>query len=233
MASTSRRKKIKMTAFPNHLKLFGQSIYDLHITVDEKQIYDVLLFSRIHKVNLAFPVGKNGPFCRQLMTSQHIEGTAETVFAESESMVKKLNNAGVTVLRVKIEAMANPPTMRRAMKEFMQTEEFLKNLKYSFEFHYKVVIDDEEQQKTLESLCNKYCVSFASNLLSKKQDKYPLISQRVRGNYEHALDQRETFQKMLVQNGITLLLDGTHFEAIIYDSNYSLDTGFVPDPIQL
>ena len=78
-----------MTSFPNHLKLFGQGIYDLHITVDEKQIYDVLLFARIHKVNLAFPVGKNGPFCRQLMTSQHIQGTAKTdYFPRSTHMIR-------------------------------------------------------------------------------------------------------------------------------------------------
>lgn len=217
----------------SHLNFFGEGIYDLHITVDEKQLYDVLLFSVVNNVHLAFAVGKTGAHFQQLMTSQHVSGTALQVLKKAEDTVKKMAAVNINVLRVKIEAMANPVAMRQAMIEFMKTDEYKKNVKYAFEFHYKVAISSFEQQQVLEKLCNENSVSFAVNVLTKRDEKFPLISQRVRGLYDLALDQREKFQKLLTKNGITCLSDGTHYEAIIYDTNYDLDMGFVPDPIEV
>ena len=215
---------------PAHLKLFGKGIYDLHITVDEKQIYDVILFSRLNNLHLAFACGNKGVNCRQLMTSQHIEGTAESVLHEANIMTQKMCAAGISVVRVKIEAMANAKETRAAMEEFMKTKEFADNTKYSFEFHYKVVISSDIDQQALERLCREQNVSYAVNVLSKKADGWPLISHRIRADYESALVFREHFRSLLMINGISCLTDGTHYEAIIYDSNYALDNGFVPEP---
>ncbi len=216
-----------------HLSIFGLGVYDLHITVDEKQLYDVMLFSHCENIHLAFAVGNKGKHCMQLMTSQHVNATATEVYAKAVETVKKMQQRGIVVKRVKIEALANADAMKLAIKEFMRTEEYLKNVKYAFEFHYKVAIDSFQQQEILEALCANHSVSYAVNALSKSNPKYPLISQRVRGDYERALVQREMFRKILNESGVTCLSDGTHYEAIIYDSNYGLDEGFVPDPVEL
>lgn len=220
-----------MTCCEKHLQLF-EGLFDVHITVDETSLYDVQQFANQNNINLAFAVGKKGVHCRQLMTSQHIDGKAVEVLIKAKALALKMQEAGIKVLRVKLEALAGTEKTQSAMEKFRALEEF-KQICYAYEFHYKVQIDTKEQQVVFERLCDENYVSYAINALSAKKKKYPLISQRIRGNYDKALEHRATFRKKLEQAGLTILLDGTHYEAIIYDSNYALDEGFVPDPVEV
>lgn len=225
-----------MTGSSEHLEaLFDKlGVYDVHITVDETQLYTVQQFAHQHGIHLAFAVGKNGQHCRQLMTSQHITGTAIDVLAQANALAAKMHEeAGIRVLRVKLEAMAGNEHVQAAMREFQKTNEFANNKCYAYEFHYKVQIDTKEQQQAFEALCVENDVSFALNMLSSKAVKYPLVSQRVRGEYARALECRAAFRAKLQAAALTVLMDGTHNEAIVYDSNYSLDAGFVPDPVEV
>ena len=68
---------------------------------------------------------------------------------------------------------------------------------------------------------------FIINFLSKNH-RDPLISYRLRGQYNKAAEMKEKFVNALKLQGLNPLLEGTHQEFVVYDSNYSLDQGLIP-----
>lgn len=211
----------------NNLKEF-RGTFDVHVTVDEKQVYIVNQYCNLNKIGLAYAIGKTGRHNQQLMTSTLVQNTTgATALLDAVTLAKNLEKQGITVLRIKLEAMAENP----AVENFKKTNEYKKNRCYYYEFHFKVSIRSEEDQKLLEKLCDKHKVSYAINFLSKNRFD-PLISFRTRGDYKKSLKLRQAFIDDLVKHQLTPLSDGTHYEFTIFDNNYGLDEGLVLDPIE-
>ena len=161
------------------------------------------------------------------MTSIYItKSNGRDVLLHAQDIATKMEKEGIKVLRIKLETLAKS----KGVTEIMQTKEYKNNLHYYFEFHFKVDIKNEADQQKLDQVCKKYQASYAINFLSKNR-KAPLISYRVRGDYDTALDCRNKLHQAFIDYGLTPLVDGTHYEFTIYDTNYSLDKGMVPDPV--
>jgi len=203
--------------------------FDVHITVDDRQIYLVNQFCQLNQIELAYAIGKTGRHKQQLMTSTYVMATTgKRVLEEAIELSQRMELAGIRIFRIKIETLA----INEAIAEFMKTEEYLNNPQYYYEFHFKVSIKSDSDQQKLEKVCNLHNVSYAINFLSKNR-RDPLISYRLRGDYKQALQYRENFISALEAQGLKILLDGTHYEFTIYDSNYGLDEGLVPQPVEL
>ncbi len=212
----------------SHLKRFFGA-FDVHITVDETQIYLVNQFCELRKIALAYAIGLTGDHNQQLMTSTYkLTTNGQTVFDDATELANQMRHAGIRIKRIKIEALAENPEVL----SFIKTEEYSKNNHYYYEFHYKVKILSDEDQKKLETACRDHHVSYAINFLSRNR-RDPLISQRIRGDYQKALLRRTAFQEALKTVGLEPLQDGTHFEFVIYDDNPQLDEGMAEEPFEV
>jgi hypothetical protein len=208
-------------------RFFGA--FDVHITVDENEIYLVNQFCELRKISLAYAIGLTGSNKQQLMTSTYkLTTDGRTVFNDATQLANQMKSAGIGIKRIKIEAIAENPEV----VNFIKTAEYQNNNHYYYEFHYKVKILSDEDQKKLETACHEHHVAYAINFLSRNR-RDPLISQRIRGDYQKALVRRTVFQEALKSVGLESLQDGTHFEFVIYDDNPQLDQGMVEDPFDV
>lgn len=212
----------------SHLKRF-LGAFDVHITVDENEIYRVNQFCELRKIALAYAIGLKGEHKQQLMTSTYkLTTDGQTVLADATQLANQMKESGIGIKRIKIEALAENPEVAN----FIQTLEYKTNNHYYYEFHYKVKILSDEDQNKLEKLCQEHHVSYAINFLSRNR-RDPLISQRIRGDYQKALLRRTAFQNALKSVDLEPLQDGTHFEFVIYDDNPQLDQGMVEDAFEV
>jgi hypothetical protein len=200
--------------------------FDLHITVSPSEIYKFNSYCVFNNIDIAYAVGTTGVYKQQLMTATYLQKTnGKEVVEKAIKLAKDMESHGIEIIRIKIESLAKNP----GIEEFMQTPEYKNNKKYYFEFHYKVEINNPKEQALLDDLCNKFNASYATNFLSRNR-KDPLISHRLRGKYENALLKREELRDAITKAGLKVLLDGTHYEFTIFDTNIALDDGFVPVP---
>lgn len=202
-------------------------MFDVHVTVDETEIYKLNSFVNYHNIELAFAIGSSGTHKQQLMTSMYSKGNGKEAVLYAIKIKEQMQDFGIKVLRVKIESLANNP----GVAEFANSAICKGNNHYYYEFHFKVKIDTPKDQEKLDVICKKCHASYAINFLSKNR-KDPLISFRCKGDYEKALIKREELINDLQNMGLKTLMDGTHYEFTIYDDNYGLDEGLVEDPVK-
>ncbi len=216
----------KQTAFTVDMLEGIKGIFAIHITVDDKDIYKINSFCNFNNIELAYAIGSTGCHKQQLMTSIYKDKTnGKDAVVYAHKLAGDMQDFGITVLRIKVETLAKSA----GVSEFMKTDEYKKNKHYYFEFHFKVTVKNQDQQDKLDEICKKYNASYAVNFLSKNR-KDPLISYRVRGEYDKAVKLRDDLHKAFLDAGVIPLLDGTHYEFTLYDTNYELDRGMVPEP---
>ena len=204
--------------------------FDVHITVDENDIYKFNQYCIFKGIAIAYAVGPHGNHKQQLMTSGYVQNkSSKEAIADAHKLAQELQKADIKVLRIKIEAMSEA----KGVAEFIKTSEYAKHIEYYFEFHWKITLKTLEHQKKLEQLCVQNNASYALNFLSQNR-KDPLIAFRVKAKtIAEAHKARDRVMEQCIALDLAILDKGRHNEFIIYDTNYSLDKNFVPDPLNL
>lgn len=116
------------------------------------------------------------------------------------------------------------------VQSFANRSEIEKDPHYYYEFHFKVKISNDADQKKMHDICKDFQASYAINIFSKNR-KDPLITLRAKGSYKWATAQRDLLIEKFVEAGLEKLIDGTHNEFTIFDDNLDLDTGMVAPAI--
>lgn len=203
--------------------------FDVHVTVDEGQIHLVNNFCNYNSIPLAYAIGKAGDYKQHLMTtSYYTNTTGEKAVQNAMELAAQMERYGINTLRIKVEALAQ----NKGVREFVETPAFKNNKQYYYEFHFKVTNRSEKDQTLIDEVCKKHHASYAINFLSKNRYD-PLIAFRAKGTFEKANEANEQLKRAFEAAGVKTLMDGTHSEIAIFDTNYDLDANFVLDAIMV
>ena len=214
-------------------RIVDKGVFEIHITVDEKDIFPFQLFCNENRYESDFAVGPwiepqnviPGSSNTQLMLTHMYSGTFKEALKKSDSIAINLKKYGINVKRQKIEIPANSKLVHEFINELFHHI----HIGY-FEFHFKVQLTSQEQFKKLLELSRKHESSFSYNAFGKTKEKV-LMTMRVKSSsFESAQEYRKKFIEILEEEGFLVNRSGsgTHYEYVVLDTNFNLDSGFVP-----
>lgn len=173
---------------------------------------------------IELPMGVN---TFQPMTSLYHRGSFESVFNEVTSMAQRIMNNGFQVIRVKIEALIsnlNIPISDEEAKKFPNNY---------FEFHVLVELPTQNEVERLKIICEKHQAHLSQNAFKKSLNgvKQYFVTMRF---YETGKSIAKSRFSMLLNElkKEQFSLSNQLQEYIVYDSNISLDAGWV-EPVYL
>lgn len=216
--------------------------FELHITVDENQIFKMMRVCNEHKFDLDFAVGpvlydvkdktELAVANQQLMLTKIIRATFANAIARAEEIAFILRDNEIQIVRTKLEVPARHRDLN-LLREYLDEEcpVYMSHAGY-FEFHFKVLLETLDQEERLKEVTLRHNASYSYNAFGSTKNKI-LTAQRVRTEkFEDALNERNVYISDLQDAGLCVDTSGSgvHYEYVVYDDNPYLDDGFVPTP---
>jgi hypothetical protein len=132
---------------PNMLSISG--VFEIHISVDPEQIARLRLFTMKHKMKPILAVAQHGENPNQLMISKWTTGSVSVATERAKDIAAQLTDAGLRVVRVKVEAMASNAGVPQAPNNDTSPSHY-------FEFHIKIPVADDRDWDELEKLASSH-----------------------------------------------------------------------------
>lgn len=159
----------------------------------------------------------------QPMTASYHHGTLKNVLVEVRDVAQQLVEAGFEVKRIKVEAMVS----NRDVPADDNEAQALPASNY-FEFHVKVTLPGDANLQVLGNYCAQWDAHLSANALKYQTDgqQQRFITMRLYGVGRHSAQARfNALLKALKAKG--LKLSNPQREYTVYDSNTSLDAGWI------
>ncbi|MBI4852432.1 MAG: hypothetical protein HY819_11615 [Acidobacteria bacterium] len=199
--------------------------FESHITIQLNNQTALSLFRSVCeelKVKCSLIELPNGINRFQPMTSLYHQGSFESVLKEVNGLAQSLTQEGFKVIRVKIEALINnlnvPITDEQAKK-------FPNNY---FEFHLLVTLSSEKDKERLKNLCTQNNAHLSQNAFKKTLyglNQHFVTMRLYNIGKTNAKAEFSKLIEMLKKENFSL--SNKLQEYIVYDSNISLDQGWV------
>jgi len=152
-----------------------------------------------------------GKCANQIMVTYWFNGTVDLVVDSAKQVAKKMENFGLTILRVKVEAMAHNKNIMKCSGS------------HYFECHFKIEIQDLKQWETLADICLKFGSHLFFNPYSHKGYFVPVITlRRYDCNKDTAQNACDDLIKVIEQAGFKKP-EKVQSEYAVLDSNVWLD----------
>ena len=191
--------------------------FEIHITTSDLSEEEVRSFKVFCKSINAKPILielSKGKQHRQPMISKVVKCNTKSELEKELNWLKnQFEMNDYTITRTKIEI---PPWQRANAENYYvgQTEKY-------YEWHCKVDVDDEE---LVNNICSIYNGRLSKNRL-KNEENRKFITMRESDNETLIGTRIKNLKENLKQNGITIYKE--ELEYCIYDSNKSLDNGWI------
>jgi hypothetical protein len=169
-----------------------------------------------------------GTYHSQPMTATHHEGSFEDVLAEAQAAARFFRDSGLEVTRVKIEA---DPTSRGVPGTDLEAAR-LPPTNY-FEFHLLVTLARMIELPALGEICEKHNAHLSSNAFKRAtaEETQRFVTMRLEGaGLKRASAVFEELARAVEAAGYQTSRQ-VH-EYVVYDSNVSLDAGWMNSPEQ-
>lgn len=223
-----------------------RGIFEIHITVGTEgdSLHRLWKYCSVRPtIKIVLAVADEGRVKNQYMISKYKSGTTAQMISTARLMASQLKSAGLTILRVKVEAMADNDGVPRSdadMDRYLSVTDKMENPNPYFEFHTKIVVGKDhvyrDLQQTLsefQSTCGHRRV-FANVSINLCGSKVPLMTLRI---YDMGRDRAYAIKDRLFEfvKSRGFRMDGkTQYEFSVYDSNESIDEGWLtPIPSKL
>ncbi|MEM9927493.1 MAG: hypothetical protein AAF915_27780 [Cyanobacteria bacterium P01_D01_bin.50] len=159
----------------------------------------------------------------QPMTASYHHGGLKNVLQEINAIAKIISKRDFEITRIKIEAMVSNRDIPISDIEAQK----LPKSNY-FEFHVKVILSEYKNLEMLRKYCLQHDAHLSANAFKKlvdgKQQRF--ITMRVYGvGYKSAQKRFDNLLTLLKAKGFQL--SQQQREYTVYDSNLSLDTGWI------
>jgi hypothetical protein len=187
------------------LDLF-KGLFDIHITVDDRDIYKVSNFCKFNNIRFVYNVSRTNKYVTVSVYRDKTDGQAALEYAHD--IVQQMEDYGIFVRTFIIATTPN----NIGIVEFMKTDEYKNNPCYYYEYKFRVDIKTEKEQIELDDMCENWG---AKCLVDVKNDSHVVIL-RIRG--EDCDKESNAFYELLSRFRATKLVSGNHF--VIYDSSY-------------
>ena len=200
-------------------------LFELHLIIETTPFSEATLFSfcvdkrndkRLILVRPTCAQTFYGKYPRQPMLTAMFNGNEEEAVAMARSLAVEMCSAGMTVTRVKVEAMASNigvPTQDASCRYF--------------EFHFKVPIASSTEWKRLNDACVPHGAHLFFNPYSQTGRMQPVVTlRRYVSSLEEALKSLEQLIVSITQKGFPAP-DGIEREYSVLDSNVYLDEGWL------
>ena len=215
-----------------------RGIFEVHITVgtDGDSLHRLWRYCSVRPtIKPVLAVADSGVVKNQYMISKYKAGSASQMISSAKLMASQLKSAGLAVIRVKVEAMANNDGVPRSSADYKEyaANNAAVNPKPYFEFHTKIILGKdhvyEDLQKTLANFQNEYKTDqvYANVSVNLCGSKVPLMTLRI---YEMGRDAAYEIKDKLFHlvKSQGFKMDGkTQYEFSIYDSNETVDHGWL------
>ena len=217
-------KKVLNSNYGFHFDVKGA--FEYHITVRINDRSDINKFVKLCKgiglkpIFIELPYGEE---VKQLMTSKYITGTYPDVLLPVHAIAHKVASSGFQILRIKIEALAANKGVPRNESDIA----FEPGHRY-FEFHFKIMLNDESEKERLTQIGQKYNAHTSRNAFKQfGNGKFSnFLTMRTFGKgRDEALKMFGCLKAELLRNGFEII--GHEQEYVVYDSNLDLDKGWV------
>lgn len=181
---------------------------EVHLTVELGGTDpDVLAaFARLHHCGFLHVLLDTGAHPSQPMLSWRQAAGIDTALKRAAALGQALEQQGMRLLRTKIEAKAD-----------------LAAAAQYFEAHFKVEFDDGKASE-LQPLARELGVHLSRSAFTRSAGKEQRFLTARQGTFARALESFETVETTLASRGWRVL--SVHREAVLYDSNLSLDEGW-------
>ena len=205
-----------------------QGVFEVHITVECITDEDLSLFLERCEVNNVKPIIielSKGDYARQVMTSSFIVGHyKDDILQKAKNLANVMfgdTSLKTKIKRLKIESLARNPGV--PLDTNPETDKY-------FEFHYKIALQDKENDKSeynlVKDLVKGYDGRLSRNAFKKVEGaKHYFITKRVHSAGQvKAFEEYNELKNVLADNGYPVLKSEAEF--VVYDSNYNLDSGW-------
>ncbi|MBV6623993.1 MAG: hypothetical protein KI793_13830 [Rivularia sp. (in: Bacteria)] len=200
--------------------------FEAHITVSANNSAFTEKFNQLCRdlnVKCVFIQLPQGATRYQLMTASYHHGDFKAVLQQINQIAQKIKKADFEIIRIKIEAMVSN---RDIPQQDIEAQK-LPSSNY-FEFHVKAILSASENLQVLRKYCLQHDAHLSTNAFKKLTDgkQQRFITMRVYGvGYKSA---QKRFDNLLLH----LKAKGFKFsqqqrEYTVYDSNLSLDAGWI------
>lgn len=217
-------------------------LFEIHITVDhttKSGFYNLFKYvSKNDGMKLILAVAKDGDYPNQYMISKFKNGTEQEVIDRAlqikEGMIKK----NIEVLRVKVESMAFNEGVPVTDEDYKKYDINRIGRPY-FEFHAKIKTENiTELEEVIISLreilerwkenevCKSTFIALSFNLCGSK---IPLLTIRVYNHGRHTSIGIKDFILNYLKIVTYHIIDAIQQEFSVYDTNDSLDKGWLID----
>jgi hypothetical protein len=162
----------------------------------------------------------------QPMTACYHHGDMATVLREVEAICRALRAAGLTIRRVKLEAVAT----NAGVPDNDAAAAHLPPGNY-FEFHVKLLLPADADLDALRACCDRHGARLSRNALKMEQDgrSERFVTMRVYGmGRQNAFARLEALERDLVAAGFTAV--NRQREYTIFDSAEHIDVGWIDPP---
>lgn len=212
-----------LTGAPCQLQQSKRSdLFEVHVTISQAQASDVqtLLSICAQQRWKAIIIDLKPPSASQPMTCSRISGTIDDAFAHAHEVQSRLEQAGLQVNRLKIEAAPWNSQVPISDQERQQHDPSA-----YFEYHLKLALTGEAWHETLPQICRSFQAHLSHNALKHEANgtiqRFATIRSSTLG-LEHFQAHTQAFQDQIQSAGFTTLKAITEF--CIYDSNIALDS---------
>lgn len=196
-----------------------EGLHEIHISTDPEHIALLRLYCKDRKIKPILAVSLSGDYRNQLMISKFTNGTALEVIDKAFIIKKDMENYGLKVFRVKVEAMMNNKGCPKEDEKPIRMEDY-------WEFHLKLDIDNSTELKKLQNVAKKHGCGISYNVF--KRELEPLITLRV---YNRSYNQAMKLKAYLIEDiklAGFVCNNGIQQEFSIFDTNIDMDKNWLP-----
>lgn len=215
-----------LTGAPCQLQQSKRSdLFEVHVTIEPQQSSDIdtLLAICSQQRWKAIIIDLKPPSPNQPMTCSRITGTIDDAFSHAKQVQRCLQQAGLLVNRVKIEAAPWNSQVPHSDQERQQHDPSA-----YFEYHLKLALSANNWQETLPQICHSFQAHLSHNALKHEANgtiqRFATIRSSTLG-LERFQAYTQAFQDCVDSAGFTILKAITEF--CIYDSNSALDNSWL------
>ncbi len=202
--------------------------FETHVTVDAvglRQLEALRTWADQNEVKCLLIELSRGRSILQPMLTWRDTGTLTTQLSKARDVRSRLANAGFHVTRLKLECDPNnedvPANDAEALREA--------TTRY-FEHHVKLRLTNEAELSRLTQIAERHQAHLSRNAVHQREEGLTerFVTQRCRGvGKETADDQLARLKASLVDAGYRIV--DVEAEFVVYDSNESLDAGWLPE----